>query len=142
MNDALTFRLYVGLLVAQLVLEGALLLAEARRTSGPRIHVISVVVKERAKRMNALPYVLGTLPPHLFPFWPSTSDPYLTWGYAGAIGLLPVVLAADLILRRRDWNTLPRWGRWLRWPWGWMVFGFLVGTFAFAQKTVQPWEGP
>ena len=142
MSDDLTWGVFVAFGLGLLAWEFVLLVAEARRTTGPRVHTISQVVMARAKKATCVPYTWGCLASHYFPFWPRTSDPYTRWGYGLAIGLAAALLVSDVLLRGREWSSFPVWVRFARWPALWLVVGLLAGVFLFAQRTAQPWESP
>lgn len=145
--DSLTWYIFAGTGFVLLAWELVLIALRTKRVRAyfglPGIpRTISQVVMARSLDVNCAPFVWGALATHYFPFWPTTSNPYSTWGYSVAIVVAVALFVLDAALSFLDvsWVDLPRWARWARWPFLWLVLGLLTGTFLFAQRVIQPWE--
>lgn len=131
--NSITFWIFVGVWPLWGVWE--LVLLWLRRRQGAKPGTISMVAKDRAWHLNALPYLWGGLATHYW--WPGGK-----WaGTAGGVAFWAIAVALlvqDIILWNRPVDTWPKWLRYQRWPLLWLVVGAAAGKLLFPQAGMVP----
>lgn len=109
-----------------------------RRGIDIRVKTISMVMAKLAWRLNLFPALWGGMATHWW--WPGSSHARVETAVA-FWALIAAVFAFDgfvWVVESPDPKRWPKWLRWLRFPFLWLVVGALAGLFLFAQKGEWP----
>jgi hypothetical protein len=129
--DNLTFWIFFGFWPLWLVWE--LVLVWLRHKGWP-VDLISMEARERAYRMNVIPFIWSALAAH---FWLNWARPYevaypavIFWGLVALVGFF------DFHYWNIPYNTLTGWVRVMRWPGTQVILGLILGLTLFPQRDV------